>query len=337
MQKLYFFLFFFIPAEQFVQAQLLSRPGSIGITGDITDVQRPTRAGTVLIGGGGDVPGAFRWMIERSGGGNVVVIRASGNYLYNKVIDSLGKVQSVETLLINSRELANNDTIASILRNAEMLFISGGDQSNYMRYWRDTKTEEAINYLLNVKKVPVGGTSAGCAILTGFYFSGENGSATADALKNPYDSTVTVYNNDFLHAPFLKNIISDQHYVARKRQGRHVVFLGRIYKDFGVLANGIAPDERTAVCINEEGIATVIGEGNAYFLKPLKKPEIIEGGRNIQWSGRQKAIKVYELKGSPSGNGSFSIKNFRNASAKGGRWQWWWVEDGNLQMKAAKK
>ncbi|HEY8971485.1 MAG TPA: hypothetical protein VIM64_20415, partial [Puia sp.] len=68
------------------------RVACIGFTGDTTDVVTPTQGGVALIGGGGDVPGAFKWMIDRSGGGNVVVLRASGNYLYNGTIDGLGKV-----------------------------------------------------------------------------------------------------------------------------------------------------------------------------------------------------------------------------------------------------
>lgn len=312
--------------------------GSIGITGDTSDVQTKTRGGIALIGGGGEVPGAFRWLIERSGGGNVVVIRASGSYLYNSTIDSLGKVRSVETLLINSRDLADSEHIARKIRNAEMLFITGGDQSNYMRYWRDTKTEEAINYLLNEKKVPVGGTSAGCAILTGFYYSGENRSATSAVLQNPYDSAVTIYNNDFLKPPFLSRVISDQHYVARKRQGRHVVFLARIFSDWKMAVNGIAPDEKTAVCIDETGMASVFGEGRAYFLATdsARPPATVDRGRPLHWPAK-KALRVYEIQGSPSGAGSFSVKRFDKQKAAGGTWYWWWVENGELKQRAAGK
>src|SRR5829696_5221604 len=128
------------------------RPSSIGIIGDAADINKPVAGGIVLMGGGTDVDAAFKWMIERSGGGDVVVIRASGTNAYNPYINSLGVVNSVETLKIDSRELANNDTVAGIIRNAEMLFIAGGDQSNYMRYWKGTKTEQAINYLLSEKK-----------------------------------------------------------------------------------------------------------------------------------------------------------------------------------------
>ena len=129
------------------------RPASLGIVGDAVDVTTNVDGGVVLMGGGTDVQAAFKWMIERSGGGDVVIIRASGTNAYNPFVYGLGKVNSVETLKIDSRELANNDTVANIIRNAEMLFIAGGDQSNYMKYWKGTKTQDAINYLLNKKKL----------------------------------------------------------------------------------------------------------------------------------------------------------------------------------------
>src|SRR5690242_814803 len=96
--------------------QISGRTASLGFTGDTADVVTKTRGGVALVGGGGDVPGAFKWMIDRSGGGNVVVIRASGDYLYNSTIDSLGRVASVETLLINSREVANDPAVARVIR-----------------------------------------------------------------------------------------------------------------------------------------------------------------------------------------------------------------------------
>jgi cyanophycinase-like exopeptidase len=312
------------------------RVASLGFTGDTTDVVTPTRGGVALIGGGGDVPGAFRWMIDRSGGGNVVVLRASSNYLYNETINSLGKVHSVETLLIDSREMANRDEVARVIRNAEMLFIVGGDQSNYMNFWRNTKTSEAINYLLNVKKVPVGGTSAGCAVLTGFYYSGEGGSATSEILKNPYDSIVKLYNNDFLEPPYLKNVLSDMHFLTRKRQGRHVSFLSRIIKDWKDFPRGIAMDEKTAVCIDEKGNATVFGKSKAYFLltDPAKPPEQCVAGQPLQWKAGEKAIRVYEIQGADTGAGNFSVSDFAAGKAKGGNWWWWWVDNGELKQRA---
>ncbi len=319
------------------------RPASIGIVGDSSNVTKTTNGGMVLMGGGTDVDAAFKWMIDRSGGGDVVVLRASGTDAYNPYINSLGTVNSVETLLINSKELANNDTVAYIIRNAEMVFIAGGDQSDYMRYWKGTKTEQALNYLLNNKKAPLGGTSAGCAILGGFYFSGETGGLTsAQALTNPYDANVTLYNNDFLKSPYLENVITDQHYLTRDREGRSMIFLGRINKDWKIAAKGIAADERTAVCIDKDGKAQVFGDYSAtrpysyaYFMisDEARQPEQMEANKKAIWNNNQKAVSVYEIPASVNGGGNFNVANFKASEATGGKWYWWWIDNGVLNKK----
>ena len=316
------------------------RPASIGIIGDTANVNTTVTGGLVLMGGGKDVDAAFQWMIARSGGGDAVVIRASGTDAYNPYINGLGQLNSVETLKIDSRDLANNDTVAAIIRNAELLFIAGGDQSDYMNYWRGTKTEDAINYLLTQKKAPVGGTSAGCAIMSGFYYSGEKGSVvSSEALENPYHPAITLYNNDFLKAPFLQNVITDQHYLTRSREGRSVVFLARIFKDWNVPAKAIAADERTAVCIDNLGKAKVFGiattsgtYSHAYFISTdaHKAPEQLQAGQAVNWNSSGKALSVYEIQASESGNGGFDVANFSMAEATGGKPYWWWIDRGTL-------
>ena len=319
------------------------RPASLGIVGDAADVNTTVSGGLVLMGGGKDVDAAFQWMISRSGGGDVVIIRASGTEAYNPYVFGLGKVNSVETLKIDSRSLADNDTVASIIRNAEMLFIAGGDQSDYMNYWRGTKTQAAINYLLTEKKAPVGGTSAGCAIMSGFYYSGENGSVvSADALANPFHQNINLYNNDFLKAPYLQNVITDQHYLTRTREGRSVVFLARIMNDWKIAAKAIAADERTAVCIDNSGHAKVYGIAtsagtfsNAYFIATdiNKKPEALLPAQTVNWNQGGKALSVYEIQASESGNGQFNVADFSLAEASGGKKYWWYIENGTLIKK----
>ncbi len=58
------------------------------------------------------------------------------------------------------------------IRNAEAIFIGGGDQSNYIRYWKDTPVEDAINFVA-AKPAPIGGTSAGMAVLGEYVYSAE--------------------------------------------------------------------------------------------------------------------------------------------------------------------
>ena len=305
--------------------------GSLGFVGDTTDISPAVTGGLVLMGGGADVDAAIKWMIDRSGGGNAVVIRATGTDAYNPYIKGLGNLKSVETLLINTRSLANDESVARVIRNAELLFIAGGDQSDYMNFWRGTKLDEAINYLLNTKKAPVGGTSAGCAILGKLYYSGENGSVTSDeALANPYRSTVTLYKNDFINAPFMQNVVTDQHYLTRNRQGRNMVFLGRIIKDWSIYPKGISMDEKTAVCVDASGNAKVFGTSKAYFLTTdaSKPPEQCTTGLPLNWTVTNKAVKVYEVQGTDAGSGNFSVSDFDATKATGGTWYWWWVNNG---------
>ena len=311
----------------------VAHPGSLGFVGDTTDVSPSVSGGLVIMGGGSDVSSAFKWMIDRSGGGNALIIRATGTDAYNSYVNNLGNLKSVETLLINSRDLANNDKVARVIRNAELLFIAGGDQSDYMNYWRGTKTADAINYLLNTKKAPVGGTSAGSAIIGRIYYSGENGSVTSDeALSNPYRSTINLYKNDFLSAPFMENVITDQHFLTRSRQGRLMTFLARSLADWNIPAKGIAADEATAVCVDQSGKASVFGSSYAYFFisDATKKPEKCQAGLPLDFNNGNKSVMVYQVRGTAAGNGSFSVSDFDTSKASDGSWSWYWVTNGVL-------
>ncbi len=312
--------------------QPAGRAASLGIIGDTTDVQTSTKGGLVIMGGSTDVDAAFKWMIERSGGGDVVIIRASGTNAYNSYVNKLGKVNSVETLKIDSRILAESDEVARIIRNAEMLFIAGGDQSDYTGYWKGTKVMNAINYLLTKKKVPVGGTSAGAAILGNYYFSGERSSVTsATALANPYSRDITLYKDDFLQVPFMNNVITDQHFSQREREGRTTVFLGRIMNDWNKTPYGIAVDEKTAVCVDEKGMAVVVGENKAFFLKTFsdKTPETLETSKSVTWNRDGKALLVSSISGKAAGN-QFNMISFEPANTTGVTTSWWSVIAGKM-------
>jgi hypothetical protein len=75
------------------------------VHGDPGDVERSTIGRLVLIGGGRDA--GFRWMIGGPGGGDFVVIRASGGADYNGYARGLGAVDSLETLAIRDRRLGH--------------------------------------------------------------------------------------------------------------------------------------------------------------------------------------------------------------------------------------
>ena len=182
----YLILLFFSFTVIFLDAQSYES----WISGDSTDIAGLSPLpGIVLAGGAGDNDQAMQWMLNRANGGDVVVIRASGSDGYNPYFYSeLGvEVHSVQTILFNAPEAAFNDYVIEQIRNAECLFIAGGDQYVYYQYWRDTPIEDAINYLIHDKGITVGGTSAGMAILSKCYYAPSGSSLTAaEALGNPY-------------------------------------------------------------------------------------------------------------------------------------------------------
>lgn len=315
-----------IAAAQHVTPGILSE--SLGITGDPNDVTVPTTSGTVLMGGSTDVDEALQWMINRAQGGDVVIIRASGSTGYNEYIYGLGNVNSVETLLIDSREKAMSKAVGKRIREAEMLFIAGGDQWNYVKYWSNSEVSKAIEYLIREKNIPVGGTSAGCAVLSGFIFDASHGSAISkDAMANPYDTTVSI-SKSFIKIPFLENTISDQHYAQRNREGRHITFMARMLKDHGIKQpKGIGVDEKTAVCIDENGNAIVVGTNKAYFLQAAAKPERCEAHVPLTWSNNRHAVQAYIFQASPTGTPAFNVKQWPKQKPS----ELWYVEAGELK------
>jgi cyanophycinase len=315
-------------------------PSSIGIVGDTSNVNVTSSFGTVLMGGSTDVDAAMKWMINKSKGGDVIILRSTGGtgynqYLYDLVkVDGKSEVNSVETLLINSVELANNPKVAERIKQAEMVFIAGGDQLNYINFWKNTLVEDALNYLITTKKIPIGGTSAGCAIMGDAVYTAEKGSVTSSqALANPYNADMTL-QRDFVNNPYLKNTITDTHYNNPDRKGRHFTFLARLLKDFSITnPKGIGVEEETAVCIDENGKAIVFGNGTAYFLNAKEgAPENCTTASPLNWILNKKAVQVYTISGNnTSGNGSFDLTNWLTVS--GGTYKNMYCTNGVLTIE----
>jgi cyanophycinase len=271
---------------------LLSLPASGGesagktvyeyyVAGDPVDVDTPTTPGLLLAGGSTDVAEAMIWMIDKSGGGDFVVIRCSGTDAYNPwIFKQLGGVDSCETIIFLWPEACYDDFVIDKIRNAEALFIAGGDQWDYVSMWKGTPIEDAIHEV--AKRAPVGGTSAGLAILGEFSFSAENDTIDSDdALRNPYNRRVTI-ERDFLDLSNMDGKITDSHFVARDRMGRLVTFLARIVQDgWAMEARGMGIDEKTALGVEVNGDVTLFSAckdktGTAYFLRTSGPPEVCE-------------------------------------------------------------
>lgn len=279
------------------------------LTGNAADVA-VTLAGPAhdLGGGGTDVDSAIQWMIDQVRGCtscatkiDVVVLRSSGADGYNPGIAAMNGVDSIETLVITSARDANTAAVETTVRNAEVVFFAGGDQCDYVRNFKGTKVETAVESVY-ARGGGVGGTSAGLAFLGEVVYDACTASATSvNALANPYHRSVT-FTYDTFHWNHFQSTLTDSHFVTRDRMGRLMAFLARQIKDGRVAAPlGVALNEVTSVQVDRNGLATVVGDGPAYFVLADHAPEVCVAGTPLTYSN----FKIWKV---PSG-GTFNLMN----------------------------
>ncbi len=272
-------------------------PYSYYVTGNAGDkvVNLPaTSSGLALVGGGTDVDEVFKWMGTKANGGDFLVIRATGTNAYNRYIDGLvPSLDSVATLIIPDLAAAMHPDVKRIISEAESIFIAGGDQGDYVKFWDETPVEQEI-YNAVGRNAPIGGTSAGLAVLGEIDFSAIPGTITsADALLNPDDDRISggldsrflspeesaVYpdkpavpmNNTILK--YMDNLITDSHFMQRDREGRLLTFMASMDARDLVpgLPRAIGVNEQTALLIENDGMAKVVGNSYSKRLSPSEQ------------------------------------------------------------------
>ena len=252
--------------------------------GNAEDVRTRAEFGLAMMGGGSDLDEAFRWLCAKANGGDFLILRSRGDDAYNPYVAGLCKVNSVATLVIPSREAAEKPRVAEIIAQAEAIFIAGGDQARYVNFWQATTVQDAINAHVAAGK-PIGGTSAGLAILGEFAYGAlEDKPDDADltsreVLADPYIKRVALVRG-FLKAPGLENILTDSHFAKRDRMGRSLGFLARIVAEgWSKSPREIAIDEKSALLVEANGRGKVVGTGRGvYFLQVTELPEVCKPG-----------------------------------------------------------
>jgi cyanophycinase len=138
------------------------------------------------------------------------------------------------------------------LRNASLIYITGGSQSRFMD--SITQTPAIAEALKNAYQdgAMISGTSAGAAVMSKIMITGDQ--------NNYPDYTSTYYNlekNNMITAEglgLITNVIIDQHFVKRARNNRLLTAIME-YPNH----TGIGIDESTAILV-KEGKAEVIGD-----------------------------------------------------------------------------
>jgi cyanophycinase len=168
---------------------------------------------------------------------------------YQQVFTLLGAA-TVEVLNIRQRAQANNKALAKKLDDADLIFLTGGDQLRLTTILGGTWVLDAIHKRLRVGALIVG-TSAGAAVFS-------------DTMIYEGKSEEGLFKGGVLTTSgfgFVENIIFDTHFIDRGRIGRLMQIVTTNPTSIGV---GLGED--SGVILRGNGTAEVIGTGQVIIV-----------------------------------------------------------------------
>ncbi|MEP6594404.1 MAG: cyanophycinase [Ginsengibacter sp.] len=242
----------------------------------------PAKGKLFIIGGGSRSPALILQMIETANLTRkdhiailpMATIEPDSSYYYIK--SELEKVcdNTIANLNFTPDKLNNQQWLDS-LKHSKLIFITGGDQSRFMKLVLKSPVHNAI-YLAYKKGSTIAGTSAGAAVMSTHMITGNQllSDTTYTATFNK------LWNNNIEFAEglgLLDSVIIDQHFIARSRYNRLLSALAK-FPDYICL--GI--DESTAIIVDQNKV-TVTGEGQVIKLCCPKRLPITKSNSLIKF------------------------------------------------------
>jgi cyanophycinase len=239
--------------------------------------QPEKKTGRLFIIGGGDISASVvDKMIHESGidkGGYGIILPMSSEepdsaVFYTKADFVERGCTNINGLIFKKGQAWTTAMIDSI-RNARMIFISGGDQSRFMDIIAGTPVKKAIHEAFD-KGALVCGTSAGAALMS-------KKMVTGNELKHPSNdgvfNSMEAKNIEIIEGlGMMENVIIDQHFIKRKRLNRMVC---ASMENPDCVCIGI--DESTAILVNGND-ATVYGKSQVVVLRHPTAVTKVENG-----------------------------------------------------------
>lgn len=304
--------------------------------GELSQEAIASEAALLLSGGAGaaskdEVP-ATRWLLQHAPKGDYLVIRAGGVGRQAKwICDTFPElVGSGAEISIDSREDANHPAVIKLIQSVEVIWIAGGDQNKYENYWKGSALAQALNHHMSNK--PIGGTSAGMAILGSSYYAPESKAVIgSQILNNPYhDATADIFHEDLLQHPHLVRTLNETHVnrslKGETRHNRMFGLLARTVSHFdSISVRALGLNEGSFLAIDKDGKGKVFGD-ELIILTPLHKPEVIKPGLALIWNHDGQAVKALRIEGSHNGAGDL---DFKHGVFKGGQIEYWSTSQGN--------
>ena len=204
----------------------------------------------VLIGGAEDKKDKkviLKKIVELNNANNIIVIPTASTYPkglaedYYYAFKSLG-AENISIFDIRERQEAENAEYIEKVKQAELIFFTGGDQLRLVTIINDTSLYYAIKER-HLKGATIAGTSAGAAAACDpIIFDGDSEGLRKGGIK---------CSKGF---GFIENITIDTHFVNRGRLGRLTQFLCS-----GNCTKGIGIGEDTAIVLKSDNTFEVIG------------------------------------------------------------------------------
>lgn len=245
--------------------------------------------GKLFIIGGGHKPASMisRMVKEaefRRGDYAIVLPMASGAPLLaiNEMKSSLSNAGINDCYGINFNQASVNDPARiDSVKNARLIFLSGGDQNRFMNIVENTPVEAAIKTALSNGAL-IAGTSAGAAMMSKIMLTGNQ---LKDTVYTPTFKEIITDNVEIATGlGLLVNAIVDQHFLIRSRHNRLLTAICEYPGNVGI---GI--DESTALLVKGK-IGTVVGESQVLVYRLNSKPKI---GRNGKFSVANIRTEIY--------------------------------------------
>lgn len=235
------------------------------------------KKGTLFIIGGGKVNESMRdQMLKASGldkGGYMVILPMSSEEepLVN-VQEARDIFKAIPGLKIYHYNFQKGDKVTTAqldsIRNACLVFISGGDQVRFLDVTKGTGINEAIHDAFN-KGALIAGTSAGASLMSKVMVTGNE-------LKHREDgnfTTIEAGNVETIEGlGLLPDVTIDQHFVVRRRLNRMISYS---IENPNHLCVGI--DEATAIFVDGNE-ATVFGVSQVVVLRNKNAKTKVQNG-----------------------------------------------------------
>jgi cyanophycinase len=223
----------------------------------------------ILIGGGGAGPEShlariFSRLITLAGGPDAPIViltcaTSTPERQAHRTSSFLAEQGAREIFapMIRSRADADDPATAALISEARAIYLTGGDQSKYLRILSGTRSGEALRTAYQHGTNVIGGTSAGAVVMSDVMIA-----ASYDWVMAERGIPCVRHGFGLLG----DGVVIDSHFSQRRRIPRLVTVIETLP---GVL--GIGLDEDTALIVGPDGVAEVIGFSRVYFFQKQGK------------------------------------------------------------------